>query len=239
MGAAVLLEASTTHGISPAAAWRTPPAGPPPPCSNPHHARDLPQGLHIDSERLLASLIGLDTRTKQWLKDRTPIRMRSDSCASTSHRSCVGDVSADAVARKHQAAEVVAARRRRVARNRPCLVGLEGEAHQGEEQGDVGVHFEAYRHPSRFGHHPDRGGAPEVILETVNGTRCEVQVDIVIRMEVHDLALRRTQRPPCAAARPGLREVRPARQLRHGTRGQRHAPIMTSSPSVHQDLSKP
>ncbi len=115
----------------------------------------------------------------------------------------------------------------------------ESEAHQSEEQTDVGVHFEAYGHPPRFGHHPDRGGAPEMILETVNGTRCEMQIDIVIRMKVHDLALRRTQRPPCAAARSGLREVRPARQLRHGTRGQRHAAIMTSSPSGHQDLSKP
>jgi hypothetical protein len=78
-----------------------------------------------------------------------------------------------------------------------------------------------------------------MILEALNGTGREVQVDIVIRMEMHDLALCRTQRPSRAAARPGLREVRPVRQLRHGTRGQRHAPIMTSSPSGHQDLSMP
>lgn len=150
-----------------------------------------------------------------------------------------GVFSADAVARKHHAAVFVAVRRRRAVRNRPCLVGLQSEAHQGQEEADVGVDFEAYGHPSRAGHHPDRGRAPEVILEAVNGTGREVQVDIVIRMEMHDLALSGAQRPPRAAARPGLREVRPARQLRHGTQGQRHAPIMTSSPSGHQGLRKP
>lgn len=35
---------------------------------NPHHAPEEPQGLHIDSERLLASFLGIDTRAAQWLK---------------------------------------------------------------------------------------------------------------------------------------------------------------------------
>jgi hypothetical protein len=88
------------------------------------------------------------------------------------------------------------------------------------------------------GHHADRGRALEVVLEPPDGPVREVQVDVVVRMEVDDLALGRAQRPARSAARPDLREIRPVRQPRHGSQGQRHAPIMTSSPPGHQDLRK-
>lgn len=81
--------------------------------------------------------------------------------------------------------------------------------------------------------------AHEVILVAADGTGREMQVGIVVGVEVHDLVPGRAQCPPRAAAGPGLREVRPGRQLRHGTQGQRHAPIMTSSPPGHQDLGMP
>ncbi|WP_406359190.1 hypothetical protein [Streptomyces sp. NBC_00658] len=63
-----------------------------------------------------------------------------------------------------------------------------------------------------------------------------MQVDVLFRMEVDDLALLRAQCPPRAAARQGLGQVRPIRQSRHGAQGQRHDDIMTRLPSVHQDL---
>ncbi len=70
MGAALLLEASTEPGIIASSCMANSTGWPAATLFNPHHAPDLPQGLHIDSERLLASFIGLDAQAKQWLKDQ-------------------------------------------------------------------------------------------------------------------------------------------------------------------------
>ncbi|SFF34297.1 3-oxoacyl-[acyl-carrier-protein] synthase III C-terminal domain-containing protein [Streptomyces mirabilis] len=70
MGAAVLLEASATPGIIASSCMANSVGWPAATLFNPHHAPDLPRGLHIDSQRLSASFIGLDAQTKQWLKEQ-------------------------------------------------------------------------------------------------------------------------------------------------------------------------
>ncbi|MET9504159.1 3-oxoacyl-[acyl-carrier-protein] synthase III C-terminal domain-containing protein [Streptomyces sp. NPDC006622] len=70
MGAALLLESSPRPGIIACKSMANSAGWSAATLFNPHHAPHLPRGLHIDSERLLASFIGLDAETKQWLKDR-------------------------------------------------------------------------------------------------------------------------------------------------------------------------
>ncbi|MGW7729293.1 3-oxoacyl-ACP synthase III family protein [Streptomyces canus] len=40
------------------------------PLFNPHHAPGGPPGLHFDSEKVLASFLGIDTRAAQWMKEQ-------------------------------------------------------------------------------------------------------------------------------------------------------------------------
>ncbi|MEV0224738.1 3-oxoacyl-[acyl-carrier-protein] synthase III C-terminal domain-containing protein [Streptomyces sp. NPDC050704] len=70
MGAALLVEAGATPGIvastfmANSAGWSAATL------FNPHQAPAQPTGLHIDSEQLLASFLGLDTQARQWLKEQ-------------------------------------------------------------------------------------------------------------------------------------------------------------------------
>ncbi|MFF5847016.1 3-oxoacyl-ACP synthase III family protein [Streptomyces massasporeus] len=70
VGAALLVEAADSPGIvastfmANSAGWQAATL------FNPHHARRMPHGIHIDSERLLASFTGLDVQGAQWLKEQ-------------------------------------------------------------------------------------------------------------------------------------------------------------------------
>ncbi|NUK06495.1 hypothetical protein HRW18_00350 [Streptomyces lunaelactis] len=70
MGAALLIEASPEPGIIATTSMANSAGWPAATLFNPYHAPGLPKGLHIDSDRLLASFLGLDTQAKQWLKSQ-------------------------------------------------------------------------------------------------------------------------------------------------------------------------
>ncbi|MFI6038118.1 3-oxoacyl-ACP synthase III family protein [Streptomyces sp. NPDC051315] len=78
MGAALLVEASTEPGIMAATFMANSTGWPAATLFNPHQAPGLPHGLDIDSEQLLASFLGLDTRAVRWLKghDTDPGELR-------------------------------------------------------------------------------------------------------------------------------------------------------------------
>lgn len=76
-----------------------------------------------------------------------------------------------------------------VARNRPCLVGLQGKADQDHEQVDVCGDFQVQRHPLRARHEPDGGGVRGVVFEPPDGPRREVQANVQVGMKVGDLAV--------------------------------------------------
>ncbi|MGI5365137.1 3-oxoacyl-ACP synthase III family protein [Streptomyces iakyrus] len=69
MGAALLVEASTEPGITAATFMANSTGWPAATLFNPHQAPGLPHALDIDSEQLLASFLGLDTRAVRWLKE--------------------------------------------------------------------------------------------------------------------------------------------------------------------------
>ncbi|MFI1286519.1 3-oxoacyl-ACP synthase III family protein [Streptomyces sp. NPDC020858] len=70
MGAALLVEASADPGIVAHTFMANSAGWPAATLFNPHHAPERPHGLHIDSEQLLASFLGLDTRAAQWMKEQ-------------------------------------------------------------------------------------------------------------------------------------------------------------------------
>ena len=72
MGAAIILEAATEPGITAGTFMANSAGWSAATLFNPHHARSKPAGLHIDSEQLLASFLGLDTRAAQWMKEQHP-----------------------------------------------------------------------------------------------------------------------------------------------------------------------
>ncbi len=144
--------------------------------------------------------------------------------------------SAEILARTDRAAMIIAFRSRSVARNRPRLLSLEGEADQSHEELNIRGNAEVQRHPRRAGYELHGRCRPEVVLETSYGSGREVKVDVVVGVEVGDLAMGGPQGPADTAARLRLGEVGPGRQLRAGTRGQCHAVIMTSSLPGHQDV---
>lgn len=113
-----------------------------------------------------------------------------------------------------------------------------GHAHPAKSV-DVCGNVQVQRHPLRARHEPDGGGAREVLFEPPDGPRREVQVNIQVGMEVGDIAVGRGECMTSPAARHHLGEVGPSRQLCERTRGQRHAPIMTSSPHRHQKVRDP
>lgn len=131
---------------------------------------------------------------------------------------------------------IIAFGSRHVVWNRPRLVRLEGETDQSHEQMDVRGDIEPHRHPLRTGHQLNGSRCREVVFEPPDGPGREVQVNVVVGVEVGDLAVSRTKGSANAAARLRLGEIGPGRQLREGTRCQRHAPIMTSSPPSHQKV---
>lgn len=69
MGAALLVEASTEPGIIAGTFMANSTGWPAATLFNPYQAPGRPHGLNIDSEQLLASFLGLDTRAVQWLKE--------------------------------------------------------------------------------------------------------------------------------------------------------------------------
>ncbi|MGW3913038.1 3-oxoacyl-ACP synthase III family protein [Streptomyces sp. NPDC005070] len=70
MGAALLVEASAEPGIIASTFLANSFGWPAATLFNPYQVPGATSGLNIDSEWLLASFIGLDTRAKQWLKQR-------------------------------------------------------------------------------------------------------------------------------------------------------------------------
>ena len=70
IGAALLVEASPRPGIIAHTFMANSEGWPAATLFNPHHAPGGPPGLHIDSEKLLASFLGIDTRAAQWLKEQ-------------------------------------------------------------------------------------------------------------------------------------------------------------------------
>lgn len=70
MGAALLLEASAQPGITGSTFMANSAGWPAATLFNPHQAPGKPAGLHIDSDQLLASFLGLDTRAAQWMKEQ-------------------------------------------------------------------------------------------------------------------------------------------------------------------------
>jgi len=110
-------------------------------------------------------------------------------CGTLSRFSEYFSGSAGILALKRRMSVIVASGARSVARHRPGLVSPEGEADQGHEDVDVRVALEAGRHPVRAGHEPDGGGSRQVFLDTPNAPRREVQVDVVVGVEVGDLAV--------------------------------------------------
>jgi 3-oxoacyl-[acyl-carrier-protein] synthase-3 len=69
MGAALIVEASTAPGIIASTFMANSTGWPAATLVNPYQAPGLPHALDIDSEQLLASFLGLDTRALQWLKE--------------------------------------------------------------------------------------------------------------------------------------------------------------------------
>ncbi|MFI6006340.1 3-oxoacyl-ACP synthase III family protein [Streptomyces sp. NPDC051366] len=69
MGAALIVEASTEPGIIASTFMANSTGWPAATLFNPHQAPGRPHALDIDSEQLLASFLGLDTRARQWLKE--------------------------------------------------------------------------------------------------------------------------------------------------------------------------
>ncbi|MEV8094776.1 3-oxoacyl-ACP synthase III family protein [Kitasatospora sp. NPDC085879] len=69
-GAALLLEASDVPGIRASAFWANSEGWPAATLFDPHHAPGQSQGLHVDSDRLLASFLGLDEQARLWLKEQ-------------------------------------------------------------------------------------------------------------------------------------------------------------------------
>ncbi|MEU9305893.1 3-oxoacyl-[acyl-carrier-protein] synthase III C-terminal domain-containing protein [Streptomyces sp. NPDC048269] len=69
IGAALLVEAAAEPGMIASTFMANSTGWPAATLYNPHHAPGLPRGLDIDSEQLLASFLGLDTRAVQWLKE--------------------------------------------------------------------------------------------------------------------------------------------------------------------------
>ncbi|MGW6796282.1 hypothetical protein [Streptomyces chartreusis] len=76
----------------------------------------------------------------------------------------------------------------------------------------------------------------EVFFEALDGPCREVQVNVIVGAEMDDLTVCRTKGSTNATGRLRLGQVGPGRQLREGTRCQRHTPIMTSSPPSHQQV---
>ncbi|GAA2789373.1 ketoacyl-ACP synthase III [Kitasatospora paracochleata] len=70
VGAAVLVEASEVPGIRASAFWANSAGWPAATLFDPQHAPHRPRGLHVDSDRLLASFLGLDEPVRLWLKER-------------------------------------------------------------------------------------------------------------------------------------------------------------------------
>ncbi|KPI22867.1 Estradiol 17-beta-dehydrogenase [Actinobacteria bacterium OV320] len=69
MGAALLVEASAEPGIIASTFMANSTGWPAATLFNPYQAPGRPHSLDIDSEQLLASFLGLDTRALQWLKE--------------------------------------------------------------------------------------------------------------------------------------------------------------------------
>ncbi|MFD9302224.1 3-oxoacyl-ACP synthase III family protein [Streptomyces sp. NPDC060048] len=69
MGAALIVEASPVPGIIASMFMANSAGWPAATLFNPYQAPGLPHALDIDSEQLLASFLGLDTRALQWLKE--------------------------------------------------------------------------------------------------------------------------------------------------------------------------
>ncbi|MFD9357921.1 3-oxoacyl-ACP synthase III family protein [Streptomyces sp. NPDC060031] len=69
MGAALIVEASTAPGIIASTFMANSAGWPAATLYNPYQAPGLPHALDIDSEKLMASFLGLDTRARQWLKE--------------------------------------------------------------------------------------------------------------------------------------------------------------------------
>lgn len=84
---------------------------------------------------------------------------------------------------------------------------LEGETGQGHEQMDVCGDVEAQRHPLRAGHQLNGSRRREVFFEPPDGPGCEVQVNVVVGVEVGDLAMGRPEGPANTAARLRLSQV--------------------------------
>jgi 3-oxoacyl-[acyl-carrier-protein] synthase III len=70
IGAALLVEASPRPGITAHTFTANSAGWPAATLFNPHHAPGGPPRPHIDSEKLLASFLGIDTRAAQWLKEQ-------------------------------------------------------------------------------------------------------------------------------------------------------------------------
>ncbi|MFE3991414.1 hypothetical protein ACFXPW_06880 [Streptomyces goshikiensis] len=70
MGAALLVKASPAPGITGSVFLANSTSRPTATLYDPHHAPDQPQGLHVESDALLSSFTGLDTRAAQWLKEQ-------------------------------------------------------------------------------------------------------------------------------------------------------------------------
>ncbi|MEU4732616.1 3-oxoacyl-[acyl-carrier-protein] synthase III C-terminal domain-containing protein [Streptomyces sp. NPDC023588] len=70
MGAALLVEGGEAPGILASTFTANSAGWPAAALFNPHQAPGRPAGLHIDSEQLRASFLGLDTHARQWLKEQ-------------------------------------------------------------------------------------------------------------------------------------------------------------------------
>ncbi|MEU3902571.1 3-oxoacyl-[acyl-carrier-protein] synthase III C-terminal domain-containing protein [Streptomyces goshikiensis] len=70
VGAALLVEASPVPGITGSVFLANSTSWPAATLYDPHHAPGQPQGLHVDSDALLASFTGLDAQATQWLKEQ-------------------------------------------------------------------------------------------------------------------------------------------------------------------------
>ncbi|MFI8391905.1 3-oxoacyl-ACP synthase III family protein [Streptomyces sp. NPDC085540] len=70
VGAALLLEASPVPGITDTVFWANSAGWPAATLYDPHHAPDHPQGLHVDSDALMGSFVGLDAQATQWFKEQ-------------------------------------------------------------------------------------------------------------------------------------------------------------------------
>lgn len=70
LGAALLVEASPVPGITGSVFLANSRGWPAATLYDSHHAPDRHQGLHVDSDALLGSFIGLDAQVTQWLKEQ-------------------------------------------------------------------------------------------------------------------------------------------------------------------------